>query len=213
MICTVLGGSLGLPHARGGVSNLLSRADSTCESSPRPWGCFFHVVPGIRKKLVFPTPVGVFLIFFHAPIPHASLPHARGGVSLFFRYLPKGIASSPRPWGCFDCSDMTTSVYHVFPTPVGVFLNGSAIRIQMSRLPHARGGVSTSPSAPADRIPSSPRPWGCFRQPSCRRDRYRVFPTPVGVFLFPGRCPGGGYGLPHARGGVSGSFVLCLFQN
>ena len=33
-------GTLGLPHARGGVSNRGERVDMVAWSSPRPWGCF-----------------------------------------------------------------------------------------------------------------------------------------------------------------------------
>ena len=32
---------LGLPHARGGVSQRLARASTATQSSPRPWGCFW----------------------------------------------------------------------------------------------------------------------------------------------------------------------------
>ena len=34
-------GIRGLPHARGGVSVVVSRNDLDAWSSPRPWGCFF----------------------------------------------------------------------------------------------------------------------------------------------------------------------------
>ena len=32
-----------LPHARGGVSQFRISADTRLPSSPRPWGCFWHV--------------------------------------------------------------------------------------------------------------------------------------------------------------------------
>ena len=52
-------------------------------------------------------------------------------------------------------------------------------------------------------IESSPRSWGCFRNPPGYGHTGRVFPTLVGVFL--GRGLSGVHisSLPHARGGVS----------
>ena len=77
-------GYVRLPHARGGVSYdellfLIRR-----RSSPRPWGCFFAEAEELAFTQVFPTPVGVFLSE-HWPLRRSRrLPHARGGVSLFF---------------------------------------------------------------------------------------------------------------------------------
>ena len=50
---------------------------------------------------------------------------------------------------------------------------------------------------------SSPRPWGCFLRGPKVLFRLTVFPTPVGVFLFPRRHAIFHVSLPHARGGVS----------
>ncbi len=51
----------GLPHARGGVSWRPNFTGISKQSSPRPWGCF-QVEDLYRPiKIVFPTPVGVFL--------------------------------------------------------------------------------------------------------------------------------------------------------
>ena len=70
-------------------------------------------------------------------------------------------------------------------------------------LPHARGGVSLGGDTFTHWMPSSPRPWGCFRIPYLRTDPLRVFPTPVGVFLELPLVEHGQGCLPHARGGVS----------
>ena len=90
-----------LPHARGGVSGLSKEFEITIESSPRPWGCFLIVDDGIQLVEVFPTPVGVFLVWRGSHFARMGLPHARGGVSNIF---------------------LLSILHHeVFPTPVGVF--------------------------------------------------------------------------------------------
>ncbi len=91
-----------LPHARGGVSG--GRADSSIffQSSPRPWGCFCESCKRAREVLVFPTPVGVFPRRNSRRCADRSLPHARGGVSLYLLRRGRIIKSSPRPWGCFQ---------------------------------------------------------------------------------------------------------------
>ena len=72
----------------------------------------------------------------------ASLPHARGGVSVIDSQALTVGRSSPRPWGCFwDLRDGSKPI-RVFPTPVGVFLTCICQPGQMAGLPHARGGVS-----------------------------------------------------------------------
>ena len=113
------------------------------------------------------------------------------------------IVSSPRPWGCFCLAPLVVALEMVFPTPVGVFLNSSSRLSASSRLPHARGGVSSCSNSPSARRRSSPRPWGCFPLLAFLSKRLKVFPTPVGVFLPLSRAGPPPAGLPHARGGVS----------
>ena len=151
-----------LPHARGGVSTGLYEDVPLYASSPRPWGCFRFVFFAKGSSTVFPTPVGVFLASAGAFRTQKRLPHARGGVSLLRKYRPKGIRSSPRPWGCFYRYHRSSVSGEVFPTPVGVFLVGIWLVISRKSLPHARGGVSGSAVGRANIARSSPRPWGCF---------------------------------------------------
>ena len=120
-----------------------------------------------------------------------------------------GIRSSPRPWGCFLTNARALLSYCVFPTPVGVFLTFYEFTGSITRLPHARGGVSYSFSAGSDECQSSPRPWGCFRDGRYVATMDQVFPTPVGVFLFHVRQSLRVWCLPHARGGVSKSRPRC----
>ena len=132
---------------------------------------------------VFPTPVGVFPSIATIKARVLSLPHARGGVSIYWIDSAKSSVSSPRPWGCFSAVDSLKCAAEVFPTPVGVFLKNYVDFENYVGLPHARGGVS-------QHVP-------------VRSSIVMVFPTPVGVFPeFPRRFLAI-ISLPHARGGVS----------
>ena len=111
-------------------------------------------------------------------------------------------ASSPRPWGCFLCRREAPLCWRVFPTPVGVFPPPPAPP-KRRRLPHARGGVSNFLLLSLKYYESSPRPWGCFWRSRRGYEGYRVFPTPVGVFLLGSSGAASPCRLPHARGGVS----------
>ena len=66
------------------------------QSSPRPWGCFFHNAKILLLPTVFPTPVGVFPKAIAAMIAGAGLPHARGGVSTVYECHRFATVSSPR---------------------------------------------------------------------------------------------------------------------
>ena len=112
----------GLPHARGGVSNVRMSFIEELLSSPRSWGCFRLMVTRTPSCAVFPTLVGVFPTPFRELLPDSRLPHARGGVSNVQRSTAAGRTSSPRSWGCFQQLAATVMGAAVFPTLVGVFL-------------------------------------------------------------------------------------------
>ena len=193
----------GLPHARGGVSELRRVLDSEDSSSPRTWGCFHRLLDLPQRDQVFPTHVGVFPDDLRLCSCRGGLPHARGGVSSFYGQFDLGLASSPRTWGCFSKRSSRLSTGRVFPTHVGVFLLRHRSRRRGRCLPHARGGVSPRVQAARQGEGSSPRTWGCFFGKVFRTSFCLVFPTHVGVFLSALSC-GSAWGcLPHARGGVS----------
>jgi len=79
--CWSLLSMTGLPHACGGVSQVIGDKLEISQSSPRTWGCFRHQRPPAKPDLVFPTYVGVFPGKLSGRKPRLSLPHARGGVS------------------------------------------------------------------------------------------------------------------------------------
>ncbi len=172
-----------LPHACGGVSRLMERARDNRVSSPRLWGCFSVGDRRERARLVFPTPVGVFLIGVSPTFILLGLPHACGGVSVQCSATLFRPQSSPRLWGCFRQGWRLPRNWWVFPTPVGVFPTARARCTPARRLPHACGGCFCPGRTD-------------FRAPA-------VFPTPVGVFPCRAFAYDHDHCLPHARGGVS----------
>ena len=90
-----------LPHTRGGVSCSTLLIGGFNVSSPHPWGCFPCVNCDLIKGVIFPTPVGVFLLFVSCCWSVRNLPHTRGGVSSSSVRFHMGARSSPHPWGCF----------------------------------------------------------------------------------------------------------------
>ena len=174
---------INIPHARGGVSHCAAYIEHEDEYSPRPWGCFYAAVEAACERLIFPTPVGVFLGGGLAPVRDQDIPHARGGVSKEALMRSDTLIYSPRPWGCFSFSAPIWCRYIIFPTPVGVF---------------PKGGVYLGAF-----LRYSPRPWGCFRYTDFVLRIFQIFPTPVGVFPSAGSGAGSADYIPHARGGVS----------
>ena len=90
---------MGLPHPRGGVSDVREAFAIQRLSSPPAWGCFCTVQGACPGVQVFPTRVGVFLIWTHFVARRESLPHPRGGVSNMGIYDPTQFKSSLPPWG------------------------------------------------------------------------------------------------------------------
>ncbi len=171
-----------LPHAGGGVSELIIDVEDTEQSSPRRWGCFQTAAIIAAHHPVFPTQVGVFLQTRLDIAIQRRLPHAGGGVSVKHDGCHPYSWSSPRRWGCFQSGDGVFQCVHVFPTQVGVFLPAPLTVSVINCLPHAGGSVSTQITQRGNRAMSSPRRWGCFLKNSTNGEKHEVFPTQVGVF-------------------------------
>ena len=172
-------------------------------SSPPAWGCFRTRLGRCHLYHVFPTRVGVFLASLTFSGWVQSLPHPRGGVSVWSSRCRPRRWSSPPAWGCFSATPIEAQVEEVFPTRVGVFPHGHSSPASGGSLPHPRGGVSGKSGKITDWPRSSPPAWGCFRCGGNGTRCRSVFPTRVGVFLqmHAGMRPQ--EGLPHPRGGVS----------
>ena len=98
---------------------------------------------------------------------------------------------------------LTEHLVNVFPTCVGVFLPFPSDGDRQGRLPHVRGGVSSSRLDFSLYLRSSPRAWGCFLRSLRIETVQEVFPTCVGVFLEAKERYWLAMSLPHVRGGVS----------
>ena len=147
------------------------------------WGCFQFRTVTTNAGRVFPTHVGVFLLFVYTALCHNCLPHACGGVSVSYSSLTNSEVSSPRMWGCFLRLPVRNRHQGVFPTHVGVFPWRRGATPAQGRLPHACGGVSIEVTLQGNGKVSSPRMWGCFQ---VRARQAQAFGS-----------------LPHACGGVS----------
>ena len=167
------------------------------------WGCFYRVHRDHRLRQVFPTHVGVFPVVCGKRCVRMRLPHACGGVSGDSPHNENQKGSSPRMWGCFLRIDGKKWPLGVFPTHVGVFPYCCRLLPRFPGLPHACGGVSRIKSASRKKYRSSPRMWGCFAAAPIFLQDDSVFPTHVGVFLFPTLNASKIGCLPHACGGVS----------
>ena len=194
--------STSFPHARGDVPGKLETPPGTREFSPRPWGCSEIPAPFARQAAVFPTPVGMFRSRSPMPPPKNSFPHARGDVPVELVVLHFAQWFSPRPWGCSGVPNFRLMVSYVFPTPVGMFRQGSFFGAEGFRFPHARGDVPRNMYYASDDFEFSPRPWGCSAFSPTTTNFTLVFPTPVGMFQPPRPHRLLLPRFPHARGDV-----------
>ena len=192
-----------LPHVRGGVSTALEGTDLAIVTSPRAWGCFCLLIRCRKIVVDFPTCVGVFLGRGRGRGPEERLPHVRGGVSPAALMMSHMSKTSPRAWGCFRRVLRVHGSRKDFPTCVGVFLTAMKSRYLHIRLPHVRGGVSSSHSPTRTPSWTSPRAWGCFSGQAGQPSNLMDFPTCVGVFPLGKPFAPLFDGLPHVRGGVS----------
>ena len=168
--------------------------------------------------------VGVFLEHARGCALLASLPHARGGVSIRKAYDILRIESSPCTWGCFPRFVKSDDVVKVFPMHVGgvsshllqhllprpsspctwgCFLHLHNLALKEEVFPMHVGVFLPVLLYRAWCSVSSPCTWGCFPMSVERAVTAGVFPMHVGVFLRHLIGSRSQTGLPHARGGVS----------
>ncbi len=131
--------STGLPHMRGGVSQLGVRQQTGSKSSPHAWGCFYHLIRELHRRRVFPTCVGVFLWLPTDGDAENCLPHMRGGVSLQLAVELTDAGSSPHVWGCFFITCERIWLYPVFPTCVEVFSPFKCRQVTSVRISQMKG--------------------------------------------------------------------------
>ena len=157
-------------------------ARRTLDSSPRTRGYFRGAPSGGSTPKLFPAHAGVFLIAVIPKRISATLPRARGGISVVPPVVEARRSSSPRTRGYFQRAP---------ERPANV------------PLPRARGGISRPQYPPPVHAPSSPRTRGYFRVGRPIVGAIALFPAHAGVFPNPQRGCRLFRPLPRARGGIS----------
>ena len=152
------------------------------DSSPRTRGYFRGAPSGGSTPKLFPAHAGVFLIAVIPKRISATLPRARGGISVVPPVVEARRSSSPRTRGYFQRAP---------ERPANV------------PLPRARGGISRPQYPPPVHAPSSPRTRGYFRVGRPIVGAIALFPAHAGVFPNPQRGCRLFRPLPRARGGIS----------
>ena len=109
-------------------------------------------------------------------------PHARGDVPFDANQCAGYEFFSPRPWGCSAFLSLPYFLNALLPTPVGMFLLSSMVRIASSSF--------------------SPRPWGCSGGWAHEGAGGELLPTPVGMFRSAMTQTKRNKTSPHARGDV-----------
>jgi len=107
------------------------------------WGCTFQALINLKFNYVFPTHVGVYRPLEANEWSETGFPHACGGVPKPHSFSPRGLAFSPRMWGCTDPILTAARKAAVFPTHVGVYLTLLSQVEFTASFPHACGGVPT----------------------------------------------------------------------
>ena len=114
-----------------------------------------------------------------------GFPHAGGDVSSVICPFTLCFGFSPRRWGCFLLLPCTYRLIPVFPTQVGMFPERTVVLLRDEGFPHAGGDVSVAELSQLFPSRFSPRRWGCFPERQLLDRGARVFPTQVGMFLWP----------------------------
>ena len=145
-----LSGGIALPRARGGISVSAQMAEYQRFSSPRTRGYFRAQVVPVHRTPLFPAHAGVFPNSLAWSCSSASLPRARGGISMETIPLIRDVISSPRTRGYFH--------------------HAMGRRKRTPTLPRARGGISVFKALTHLDYSSSPRTRGYFREIQRRGD-------------------------------------------
>ncbi len=154
-VCTIR-----FPHTRGGGPMMPVGEETALPFSPHAWGWTATSSRCVRKRLVFPTRVGVDQCTEAQQRLNGRFPHTRGGGPPDIAAQYEQMAFSPHAWGWTDMLDGFPASADVFPTRVGVDQLQSLIDWLGVCFPHTRGG------GPLPRFPCSctfafsPHAWG-----------------------------------------------------
>ena len=190
------------PHACGDVPCNESRVRYRDVFSPRMWGCSSQHHGSQPQQGVFPTHVGMFLVWIFPRSKSVRFPHACGDVPLARRVPTVMDVFSPRMWGCSEPILTISRALTVFPTHVGMFRWNGLWDNEPPGFPHACGDVPESRVFDSADFWFSPRMWGCSVPALQARPGEGVSPTHVGMFRAGGARARFVCGFPHACGDV-----------
>ena len=198
--------SCSFPHTRGGVPWYANFLEEWREFSPHTWGCTADMAHAPADNTVFPTHVGVYLANTGECLRRYRFPHTRGGVPvtptiaadlsevfpthvgvyLRMRIFNLYAMSFPHTRGSVPSQKRSSTALFVFsPHTWGCTANTLQTRKRKTGFPHTRGGVPSQTAFGVPPLQFSPHTWGCTAEINGWLSPSIVFPTHVGVYLYP----------------------------
>ena len=150
---------------------------------PPAWGWSALARINENAREVFPTRVGMVRVWLSGPPTDLGFPHPRGDGPNNPLLPAVRIRFSPPAWGWSVHGHVELARDVVFPTRVGmVRLRVCAPWLPLS-FPHPRGDGPQIPRCVSSAAQFSPPAWGWSVASAAGDDRFRVFPTRVGMVL------------------------------
>ncbi len=153
-----------------------------------------------KKRIVFPTRVGMDRIFPHLGQGLSGFPHTRGDGPTCACSQRNSGRFSPHAWGWTALEGSPYSPQEVFPTRVGMDRTTSIVTTCGGSFPHTRGDGPTYPEVERTQIEFSPHAWGWTGVSQGNGVCDDVFPTRVGMDRRGYLTLTPSHSFPHTRG-------------
>src|ERR1017187_5977491 len=149
-----------IPHPRGDGPDVITDLRAKTGYSPPAWGWSAQHVLSEAALLVFPTRVGMVLVWPLRGISPSRIPHPRGDGPLSPSEYSKLVEYSPPAWGWSERAVIVVQVRPVFPTRVGMVRSQPRRRCWPSGIPHPRGDGPAAKTGKWWKREYSPPAWG-----------------------------------------------------
>ena len=170
-----------IPHTGGGDPHFQQCPASGAMYSPHGWGWSHDPNSPRARPHVFPTRVGVIPLDNPLSASSSSIPHTGGGDPPAISSPILSLEYSPHGWGWSQSIWLSSYVWWVFPTRVGVIPTRIHLPYLRQGIPHTGGGDPVGVKAYDDGVLYSPHGWGWSLMESTLMILHWVFPTRVGV--------------------------------